>query len=64
MQPLFLRGKDRERGFYAKSSDCLFIRKGSDIPRFASAWLKCRSLLAGEVNMNRLQAGSYKSANE
>jgi hypothetical protein len=41
-----------------------FIRNGSDTPKRASAWLKCRSLLAGEENMNRLQAGSYKLANE
>jgi len=43
----------------------IFIRNGSDTPKqLASAWLKCRSLLAGEENMNRLQAGSCKLANE
>ena len=42
----------------------IFIRNGSDTPKLASAWLKCRSLLAGEENMNRLQAGSYKLANK
>jgi len=40
----------------------VFIRNGSDTPKLASAWLVCRSLLAGEVKLNRLQAGSYKLA--
>ena len=40
---------------------------GSNSPKLASAWLECRSLLAGDLErqptnhaLNRLQAGSYK----
>ena len=47
---LTVKASDRMRGF---------IRNGSDTSKLASAWLKCRSLRAGEENMNRLQAGSY-----
>jgi hypothetical protein len=41
-----------------------FIRSGSDTSKLASAWMGCRSLLAGDMKLNRLQAGSYKAANE
>jgi len=40
------------------------IRNGFDTSKLASTWLGCRSLLAGDANVNRLQAGSYKLVNE
>ena len=64
-------------GIYLRTA---FIRNGPDTPKLASAWLGCRSLLAGEkgdqcqresnllgcfpTGEHRLQAGSYKLANE
>jgi hypothetical protein len=43
------------------------VRDSSGMPKTASVWLECRSLLAGDAErptpvdaLNRLQAGSYK----